>query len=510
MVNMPELFYVPVLILYIFVVCLLFAYGVNAYYLTHLAYKLHRKAKNQPPLPNTIDSEDWPAVTIQLPLYNERYVAERLVRAAASLDYPPERLQIQVLDDSTDDTTLILRQVVSRLQAAGVNIQIFHRSNRNGYKAGALSEGFGRSSGEFIAIFDADFVPHSDFLKRVIPKFEDPGVAFVQTRWEHLNMDYSLFTMLQSFTLDAYFLIEQFARSQVGYWFNFNGTAGVWRRKAIQDAGGWKVGTLTEDLDLSYRAFLRGWKAVYAWDVSVPSELPVSFNAYRRQQHRWARGGMECAIRFLPLIWKAPTSLSKKLQATFHLTGYLVHLLLLALTLLYPLVLFYSPHLHGLSNLFGFIFLFNITALAPITYYSVAQQQLGRLWIKRLPLILFASTLVSGMMINTLRATLQIVQRKQGVFERTPKYGIVRRNQDWLNARYNLNLDLIVSAELAYACFNLWTVWSALVHGNWVIAFYAALFSSGLFFTSGFSIVQALRRRQRYPRRNLAADTSGD
>jgi len=300
MVNMPELIYIPVLILYIFVVCMLFAYGVNSYYLTYLAYKLHRRAKTRPDSPDLANPADWPAVTIQLPLYNERYVAERLVRAAAALDYPPDRLQIQVLDDSTDDTTLILRQIVSRLQAGGINIHMIHRGNRNGYKAGALSAGFERSSGEFIAIFDADFVPRSDFLKRVIPRFADPEVAFVQTRWEHLNMDYSLFTLLQSFTLDAYFLIEQFARSQVGYWFNFNGTAGAWRRRAIEDAGGWKVGTLTEDLDLSYSAFLRGWKAEYAWDVSVPSELPVSFNAYRRQQHRWARGGMECAIRFLP------------------------------------------------------------------------------------------------------------------------------------------------------------------------------------------------------------------
>jgi len=508
--NMPELFYIPVVILYILVVGLLFIYGVNSYYLTHLSKKLRRIAQNCDSAPVPGEPEDWPNVTIQLPLYNERYVAERLVKAAASLDYPRERLQIQVLDDSTDDTTLIVRQLVSRLQGSGVDICLTHRHNREGYKAGALGEGFKEAKGEFIAIFDADFVPRSDFLKKVIPRFADPEVAFVQARWEHLNTDYSMFTRLQSYILDAYFLIEQFARSQAGYWFNFNGTAGMWRRIAIEDAGGWKAGTLTEDLDLSYCAFLRGWKAVYAYDVSVPSELPVSFSAYRRQQHRWARGGLECAARFMPLIWRSPITLGKKIQATFHLTGYLVQLLLLTLTLLYPLVLLLSPHLHGLANLFGFIFLFNVTAFAPVTYFVAAQGQLGKLSLKSLPLILFTSILGSGMMLNTLRAAIQIVQRKQNVFERTPKYGIIRRNQEWLNARYNLKLDPIVSVELVYACFNLWTVWFALLHGNLVIAFYAALFSSGLFFTSSFTVIQALTRWQKYPKPRLAPDTSGD
>lgn len=249
---------------------------------------------------------------------------------------------------------------------------------------------------------------------------------------------------------------------------------------------------------------------MYASDISVPSELPVSFNAYRRQQHRWARGGLECAIRFLPSIWKTPLSLGKKIQATLHLTGYLVHLLLLALSLLYPLVLLFSPHLHGLANLFGFIFLFNLTAFAPVTYYAVAQRRLGRLHLKKLPLILFASILGSGMMLNTLRAAVQVLQRKQGVFERTPKYGIVHRRQGWLHARYNLKLDPLISLELAYACFNLWTSWFALTRGNWVIAFYAALFAAGLFFTSGFTIGQAIRRWQKYPRQNLAPETAGD
>jgi len=230
---MSELVYLPVIFLYVCAVGLLFVYGVNSYYLTHLAVKLHRKAQARPTPADLPDMKDWPMVTIQLPLYNERYVAERLIRAAAALDYPPERLQIQVLDDSTDDTWLIVRQLVARLQASGLNICLYHRSNREGYKAGALRAGFYSASGEFIAIFDADFVPGSNFLKQVLPRFVDPQVAFVQARWAHLNVDYSLFTLLQSYTLDAYFLIEQFARSQAGYWFNFNGTAGVWRRSAI-------------------------------------------------------------------------------------------------------------------------------------------------------------------------------------------------------------------------------------------------------------------------------------
>lgn len=489
---MLDLLFVPIAVLYLVVVGMLFVYGVNFFYLTYLTWR-KRQVRTDPP-PMSI----WPRVTVQLPIYNELYVAERLIQAAARLDYPRHLLEIQVLDDSTDETVELVRNSVERLRAQGINIVHLHRTQRTGFKAGALAEGLARTHGEFIAIFDADFVPHPDFLKRTLPHFQDSRIAFIQTRWGHLNREYSLLTFLQSLAIDAHFMVEQFARSHGGYWFNFNGTAGVWRREAVQEAGGWTADTLTEDLDLSYRAFLRGWRALYLRDVEVPAELPVSFSAYRRQQHRWARGSLECALKLIPQVWKAPLSLRQKLEAILHLTGYGVHLLLCALVLLYPIVLVLSQRYPSLIALFGIAFIFNATAFAPTLFFVIAQQQLGRRWWLLLPVILFITALGAGMMLNTVRAALQILRGGHSVFERTPKFGIVRKKQDWTRRRYQLRLDPIVFFELAFALLNLGTMAFAIHIGNWVIAVYATLFCAGLLFTSGFTIRQAIavyRRR---------------
>jgi cellulose synthase/poly-beta-1,6-N-acetylglucosamine synthase-like glycosyltransferase len=477
---------------------MLFIYGINFFYLTYLAWRNRRSSSDPPPL------IAWPRVTVQLPIYNELYVAQRLINAAACLDYPAHLLEIQVLDDSTDETVELVRSAVERWRTQGINIVHMHRVQRTGFKAGALAEGLAQAGGEFLAIFDADFVPPSDFLKRTLPHFQAPRIAFIQTRWGHLNRDYSFLTFLQSLAIDAHFMVEQFARSRGGYWFNFNGTAGVWRRAAVKDAGGWKADTLTEDLDLSYRAFLRGWRALYLRDVEVPAELPVNFSAYRRQQGRWARGSLECALKLIPQVWGTQLSPGKKLEATLHLTGYAVHLLLWALTLLYPLVLLLSVRYPSLITLFGIAFLFNATAFAPTTFFAVAQQQLGRRWWRQLPLILFITALGAGMMLNTLRAALQIFWGRHSVFERTPKFGIVHKSQDWTRRRYQLSLDPIVFFELAFALLNLGTVGLAIYVNNWVIAGYAALFCLGLLFTSGFTIAQAIavyrgRARQNAP-----------
>jgi cellulose synthase/poly-beta-1,6-N-acetylglucosamine synthase-like glycosyltransferase len=512
---MLDLLFVPVAIVYLAVVGMLFTYGVNFFYLTYLTW---RQRKWSSSLPSKLQEglppmTQWPYVTVQLPIYNELYVAERLINAAARLDYPAHLLEIQVLDDSTDETVELVRDVVQRLRAQGVNVVHMHRSQRVGFKAGALAEGLAHAHGEFLAMFDADFVPPPDFLKRAIPHFQDPRIAFIQTRWGHLNRDYSFLTFLQSLAIDAHFMVEQFARSQSGYWFNFNGTAGIWRRAAIKDAGGWKADTLTEDLDLSYRAFLCGWRALYLRDLEVPAELPVNFSAYRRQQHRWARGSLECALKLIPQVWDAPIPLLKKLEATLHLTGYGVHLLLWALTLLYPLVLLLSVRYPSLIALFGIAFIFNATAFAPTLFFMVAQQQLGRRWWRLLPVILFITALGAGMMLNTLRAALQILRKRQSVFERTPKFGIVRKRQDWTRRRYQLRLDSIVFFELAFALLNLGTVGLAIYVNNWVIAAYAAMFCIGLLFTSGFTIAQALavhRRRARSAAPPLTAGVGWD
>ncbi|MEW5961397.1 MAG: cellulose synthase family protein, partial [Chloroflexota bacterium] len=492
---MLDLLFVPIAILYLLVVGALFVYGLNFFYLTYVAWRRGRFAPPPPPA-----AVAWPAVTVQLPIYNELYVAERLIEAAARLDYPAGRLEIQVLDDSTDETVQLSGAAVERWRSRGVNIVHVHRTARPGFKAGALAAGLERAHGEFLAIFDADFIPPPDFLKQTLPYFSQrPNLAFIQTRWGHVNSHYSFLTLLQSLAIDAHFMIEQFARSQAGLWFNFNGTAGVWRRAALEDAGGWRADTLTEDLDLSYRALLRGWQAHYLRHVVVPAELPVSFMAYRRQQHRWARGSLECAVKLLPQVWDSPASLARKLAATLHLTGYGVHLLLFALVLLYPIVLLLTQRYANLISLFGIAAIFNATAFAPTIFFVTAQQQLGRRWWRQLPVILFITALGAGMMLNTVRAALHLFGNRRPTFERTPKFGILNKAQDWTRRRYQLYFDPLIWFELALALLNLGTVVLALQAGNWIIAVYAALFCAGLLFTSGFTLVQAVILRRRRP-----------
>jgi cellulose synthase/poly-beta-1,6-N-acetylglucosamine synthase-like glycosyltransferase len=490
--TMIDLLLIPITLLYLSVVGMLFVYGVNFFYLTFIMLRSRPQA-GAPPEPDL-----WPKVTVQLPIYNELYVTKRLVEAAVRLDYPASSLEIQVLDDSCDETAQIAHQLVENYQARGVNIMHIHRPERQGFKAGALANGLKLAKGEFIAIFDADFIPPADFLKSTIPYFADEQLAFIQTRWDHTNRDYSLFTYLQSLAIDAHFVVEQYARFVAGYWFNFNGTAGIWRRSAIEHAGGWQADTLTEDLDISYRAFLRGWKAHYLRRVAVPGELPVSFSAYRRQQHRWARGSLECALKFLPTIWSSRISIFQKLQSSLHLTGYGVHLLLFLLGLLYPAILAISVRYPQLISLFNIAFLFNATAFAPTVFFLASQHQLGRVNWRKLPTILFVSIFGTGMMVNTLRAAWHAFTLKKRTFERTPKYGISLQGQAWLTRRYQLRLDGIVSAELAFAAVNLGTVFLAITMDNWVIALYAGIFAAGLSFTAGVSILQSIAIRRKH------------
>ncbi|HJW90631.1 MAG TPA: cellulose synthase family protein [Anaerolineales bacterium] len=495
---MLDLVFVPAAALYLLVIGLMLVYGFNFFYLTFIAHSRRNAWQPAPPL------ENLPRVTVQLPVYNEMYVASRLILAAAKLDYPADLLEIQVLDDSTDETTTIVAEQVAQLRAAGLNIQHLQRNNRLGFKSGALAHGLALAEGEYLAIFDADFLPTADFLRRTLPYFQDQRVGFVQARWGHVNRDYSLLTQLQSLAIDAHFMVEQFARSQAGHWFNFNGTAGVWRREAIEAAGGWKSDTLTEDLDLSYRAFLSGWRGYFLRELEVPAELPVSFSAYRRQQHRWARGSLECAMKYIPSVWRSRIPIGHKLEATLHLLGYGVHLLMCVLGLLYPFVLLLSQQHAGLFSLFGFAVLFNASAMAPTIFFLIAQLQLGNRSWALLPMILFISAFGAGMMLNTVRAALEIVTHKRGVFERTPKFGIVRRNQDWRSRRYQLRLDPIVFFELGFALLNLGTAVAALHLHNWGIFAYALLFSIGLFFTSGLTIIQALAiERSQIPVQNF-------
>lgn len=489
---MIDLLLVPVAILYLAVVGALFIYGINFFFLTYLSLRRSQSTPSPPPL------ETYPLVTVQLPIYNEKYVAGRLIQSIGRLEYPRDKLEIQVLDDSTDETTEIVDIQIDRLRNEGFDIVCIRRDTRSGFKAGALAEGFRQSRGEFYAIFDADFIPPPDFLIKTVPLFscQDPKnghpIGFIQARWSHINRDYSFLTQLQSLAIDSHFMVEQKARSQGGFWFNFNGTAGIWRREAIEAAGGWTADTLTEDLDLSYRSFIKNWSALYLDNLEVPAELPVSFAAYRKQQYRWARGSLECAQRLLPLVWRMPVSIWKKIEATLHLTGYAVHILLFGLSILYPLVLLLSVRYPALISLFGIALIFNFTAFAPTAFFIAAQMRLKRSWWRKIPLILFMTALGAGMMVNTLRAVLHILAGQKAQFERTPKFGLSQSNQDWKGKVYQLRLDPLVVVEILLAIFNAFTVVMAVRLGNYVIGFYAALFCVGLIFTSSLAISQDL------------------
>jgi cellulose synthase/poly-beta-1,6-N-acetylglucosamine synthase-like glycosyltransferase len=473
-------------VVYLLIVAILFVYGLNFYYLTYLAWR-KPSAKEAPLL------EELPMVTVQLPVYNEMYVTERLIEAVARLDYPRNLLEIQVLDDSTDVTTDLVKRTVEKVRQRGINIVHIHRINREGYKAGALAEGIVKAKGEFLAVFDADFIPNPDFLLKTIPHFGDPKVAFVQTRWGHVNRNYSFITLVQSIAIDGHFAVEQFARSLGGYVFNFNGTAGLWRKAAIDDAGGWKADTLTEDLDLSYRVYLHGWHGKYLRDVEVQAELPASFVAYRRQQHRWARGSLECAMKLLPQVWSSKIlTPAQKIEATLHLTGYGVHLLLFVLTFLYPIVILMTQRDPALANMYGFGFIFSFTSVAPTIFFLFAQRELKRDWVRMIPVILFLAAMGSGMMINTLRAFIQIFTHTNNTFERTPKFGISQEQQDWTQHKYQLQFDGIVFPELAFALWNGMTIVMAIQAQNWGIALWALLFFVGLVFVSGVSIAQSI------------------
>ncbi len=470
---------------------LLFVFGVN---LVVFVVRVWRRGPRHSPPVQSVDPEDLPLVTVQLPIYNELYVSERIINAACALDYPADKLQIQVLDDSTDETSTLISQIVAEARTRGINIEHLHRVDRAGYKAGALAEGMKTATGEFVAIFDADFVPPEDFLLRTVGEFAQPDIAFVQARWGHLNRDYSWLTKIQALAIDGHFLVEQSGRGDRGYWFNFNGTAGIWRAEAIEDAGGWTAETLTEDLDLSYRAHLRGWRACYVEDLVVPAELPVQLLGFRRQQHRWARGSMECARKLLPSVWRSDASIGTKFQATLHLLAYGIHLLLLLLLLIYPLVVQVGSSNAGFSTLYGVGYLLALTSIAPAIFFIGGQRQGGRPWFKSIPRILLVTVFGSGLMLNTARAAMQIFTKPNPEFERTAKFGLegdVERSS-WTKRRYQLDIDRIVFAELLLGLYGLGVIRFAWNNENWGIFIYASVFSAGLLMMAFATITHAI------------------
>lgn len=444
-----------ILSLYTFALAVLSIFGLYGLVLVISYGRLRPCDPWRPELP--ADAE-LPRVTVQLPVFNERYVVERLIEAVCTLDWPRDRLEIQVLDDSTDDTLELSRTVVERKRAEGYDIVLLHRTDRSGFKAGALKGGLAVASGEYVAIFDADFVPTAGFLRETLPHLMvDANLGMVQARWEHLNAGYSLLTRVQAMALDAHFAMEQQIRNRSRAFINFNGTAGVWRAACIRDAGDWESDTLTEDLDLSYRAQMRGWRFLYLNDVTVPAELPAEVNGLKLQQFRWTKGAIETAKKHLVEMWRSAQPLRVKLHATVHLTSNLVFPFILFIALLnVPIVMVKKAH-PELDLYFNLMAVFIVASISTFLFYLFAQRDLRLDWKRRMLLfpVFMASTM--GLAVNNTRAVMEALFNRKSDFKRTPKYNIVDKRDSWRGSRYRFaNVGgLTTAVELALALYFL-------------------------------------------------------
>jgi len=466
-------------------------YGANAWVMIALHRRRGAAPRPAPPPPDPL-----PVVTVQLPMFNERYVAARLIAAAGALDYPRDRLEIQVLDDSTDDTADAVAAAVARLRARGVDAVHLRRDVRRGYKAGALAEGLAACRGELVAVFDADFVPPPDFLRRTLPHF-GPGVAAVQARWGHLNRDHSTLTAAQALGMDAHFAVEQPARAWHGLFLNFNGTAGVWRRAAIEDAGGWQPDTLTEDLDLSYRAQLRGWRIVYRPEIVCPAELPVLVTGFKSQQRRWARGSIQTARKLLPAVLRADLPAWMKYQACVHLTYYAIHpLMILGLALVLPVHLLGGAAPGSAAPGVAALVLATAT-LGPATMLVYAQRVLGPGWWRRAWRIPALMVLGVGISLGTSAAVVGAFRRRPGDFVRTPKFGIDAATRSWRDKVYGDRamaggaVEIAAGAACAVAGGLLWR------DGLVAPLPFLALYALGFLTVGGLTIVQSMGVRRR-------------
>lgn len=503
---MMEWMEILVLTLYFAVLGVLAAYGLHRLVLALSLARRGSKATGLEPL-----GESWPHVTVQLPIFNEKYVAERLIDAVSALDYPRDRLEIQVLDDSTDETRELVGRVVERHRAGGVDIHHLHRTDRCGYKAGALAAGLEVAKGELVAVFDADFVPCVDFLRRAVPAFADPQIGMVQARWGHINREYSLLTRVQSILLDAHFVVEHAVRERLGCLFNFNGTAGIWRRRAIEEAGGWTHDTLTEDLDLSYRAQLRGWRFHYLSEVVVPAELPAEINAYKSQQHRWAKGSVQTARKLLGTVLRAPLSRRAKVEAFIHLTANFTYPLMLLLSLLiFPAMVLRRGEESWRLLAFD-LPLFTAATLSVVIFFVVSQVQ-GRLpertdagplstWrcLLAMPGLMAVGI---GLSVNNTFAVLSGLREDGGVFHRTPKYKLEGRRagssrKGWAGKAYTLrkNLSFYLEALLALYFIGCFLVAAGL--GMWWSMPFLWLFLQGYVYMTWLGVEPALSPRRR-------------
>ena len=495
-----------VLTTYFVVLLLLSIYGSHRYV---LVYRLSRygaragaAAERMRMRGAPLLEREPPAVLIQLPVFNERYVVERLIRTVAALDYPRSRLSVQVLDDSTDDTGTIADRVVAEYAAAGLDICRIHRTDRRGFKAGALQVGLDASDAPFVAIFDADFVPKPDFLQEALPYLlGDERTGLVQARWDHLNRDYSLLTEVQAILLDGHFMAEHGGRHVSGCFFNFNGTAGIWRRAAIDDAGGWEGDTLTEDLDLSYRAQLLGWRFVFVPEIAAPAELPVSMNAFKVQQRRWAQGSLQTARKLLPQILASRLPLRVRAEAFFHLTSNLAYPLMAVLSLLMVPVLFarVSTGLREMALLD--IPIFAAATFSVVSFYAFSQSRLLRLqppgqrvglW-RRVRGIPAALAVGIGLSFSNAAAVFAGVAGRRTPFVRTPKYGIAQAGDPWRGKSYRMPTGAIPALEFGLGLVMAGATLYAVVEGVAASAPFLLLFAAGYLYVGGRSLLESRR-----------------
>ena len=486
-------------ILYAVAMAVLVAYGVNLLWLSIVHARHDRLIGGPTRDAGTAQPRDilWPPVTVQIPLYNEAIVVERVINACANLTYPWRLLEIQVLDDSTDETSGLAATSVEAWRARGLDIVHIRRDHRTGFKAGALQNGLDKARGELVAIFDADFIPHPDFLERVVPAFEDQRVGMVQTRWGHLNADASLLTRIQAFALDAHFALEQCARNRAGYFMNFNGTAGIWRRQCIVDAGGWEGDTLAEDLDLSYRAQLKGWMFRFLGDVESPAELPVDLNSFRAQQFRWTKGAVETTLKVLRPLWLSPQPWRIKVAGALHLSAHVVFpFLALAAVLHAPLMMlqragrgpgeiYFAIMGLGLFGLLGFF-------LAQL----LAQRALYPDWVRRtlfFPIFMAGSM---GLAVNNTRAIWQALRGHSSPFERTPKYSV--GGASWWTSRYaDTRVSAVMFFEAALATYCVIGLVVITMQGNWTAVLFQALFALAFSLVTFFNVRLAWLGRRR-------------
>src|SRR3954470_6476974 len=487
----PDKFDLMLLIPYFTVLVILASYGVHRYQLVWMYYKNRKNKVTEPS--GEFTEANLPRVTIQLPIYNEQFVIDRLVDAVCKIRYPKDKLDIQVLDDSTDETVQVASAVVDRYAAMGYPVSYHHRDNRKGFKAGALDEGLKTSKGELVAIFDADFMPYDDWLIRVVHHFTDPQVGMVQTRWTHINRNYSFLTEVESILLDGHFVLEHGARSRNDVFFNFNGTAGMWRRQAIEDAGGWEHDTLTEDTDLSYRSQLKGWKFKYLQDVECPAELPIEMTAFKTQQARWAKGLIQVSLKVLPRVLRdkdVPRRI--KTEAWYHLTANISYPLMIVLsTLLLPamIIRFYQG---WFQMLLIDLPLFMASTFSVSSFYLVSQKELyPKTWYKTFLYLPFLMSLGIGLTVTNTKAVMEALLGIQSSFKRTPKYRVEKKSDRTVAARkYRKRLGIIPWIELAIGTYFALTVIYAVTNQNYITVPFLLLFVLGYWYTGLMSLLQ--------------------